>query len=126
MFDPLYYIDVQRRKTEEPFIRKFSKDLSLDYWEKIPLTGNERSHLLKCGDVLIQDGTVGRYHGYNIATNVVKQYCSVGKIPFQKTGPLAAEKFPSPSKWTSDLHVMQEDCLGLCWLEFLTKRANRC
>ena len=64
LLDPLYYIDMQKRKTEKPFIRKFSKDLSIDYWEMIPLTGNERSHLLKCGDVLIQDGVVGRYYGY--------------------------------------------------------------
>lgn len=126
LLDPLYYLDVQKRKTEKPFIRKFSKNLSIDYWEKIPLTGNERSHLLKCGDVLVQDGVVGRYHAYNISSGVVKQYSSVGKISFQKTGPLAAEKFPTPSKWASDLKIMQEDCLGLCWLEFLTKRAERC
>ena len=126
LLDPLYYIDVQKRKAEKPFIRKFSKDLSIDYWEKVPLTGNEYTLLLKRGDVLIQNGLVGRYHGYNIALNVVNQYSSVGKIPFQKTGPLAAEKFPTPSKWTDELKVMQEDCLGLCWLEFLTKRANRC
>ena len=126
LLDPLYYIDVQKRKTEKPFIRKFSKDLSIDYWEKIPLTGNERSLLLKCGDVLTQDGVVGRYNGYNIAHNTLKLYYSIGKISFQKTGPLAAERFPTLSKWTGDLKVMQEDCLGLCWLEFLTDRASSC
>lgn len=125
LFDPLYYIDVQKRKAGEPFIRKFSKDLSIDYWEKIPLTGNEPSLLLKRGVVLIQDGTVGRYYGYDIAHNTVK-LSSSGKVPFQKTGPLAAEKFPTPTKWTDELKVMQEDCLGLCWLEFLTERADRC
>ena len=125
LFDPLYYIDVQKRKTEEPFIRKFSKDLSIDYWEKIPLTGNEPSLLLKRGVVLIQDGIVGRYYGYDIAHNNVKLSPS-GKVSFQKTGPLAAEKFPTPTKWTDELRIMQEDCLGLCWLEFLTERANRC
>lgn len=125
LLDPLYYIDVQKRKTEEPFIRKFSKDLSIDYWKKIPLTGNEPSLLLKRGDVLIQDGIVGRYYGYDIAHNNVK-LSSSGKVSFQKTGPLAAEKFPTPTKWTDELKVMQEDCLGLCWLEFLTNRAARC
>ena len=117
---------MQKRKAKEPLIRKFSKDLSIDYWEKIPLTGNERTLLLKGGDVLVQDDVVGRYQGYNIAHNSIKLYYSVGKTSFQKTGPLAAEKFPTPSKWTSDLKVMQEDCLGLCWLDFLTKRADRC
>lgn len=126
LLDPLYYIDVQKRKAKEPFIRKFSKDLSIDYWEKILLTGNERTLLLKGGDVLVQNGVVGRYQGYNIAHNNVKLYYSVGKTSFQKTGPLAAEKFPTPSKWTSDLKVMQEDCLGLCWLKFLTDRAASC
>lgn len=125
LLDPLYYIDVQKRKTEEPFIRKFSKDLSIDYWEKIPLTGNEPSLLLKRGVVLIQDGIVGRYYGYDIAHNNVK-LSSSGKVSFQKTGPLAAEKFPTPTKWTDELKIMQEDCLGLCWLEFLTNRAVRC
>lgn len=125
LLDPLYYIDVQKRKTEEPFIRKFSKDLSIDYWKKIPLTGNEPSLLLKRGVVLIQDGIVGRYYGYDIAHNNVK-LSSSGKVSFQKTGPLAAEKFPTPTKWTDELKVMQEDCLGLCWLEFLTERAARC
>lgn len=125
LLDPLYYIDVQKRKTEEPFIRKFSKDLSIDYWEKIPLTGNEPSLLLKRGVVLIQDGIVGRYYGYDIAHNSVK-LSSSGKVSFQKTGPLAAEKFPTPTKWTDELKIMQEDCLGLCWLEFLTNRAVRC
>ena len=126
LLDPLYYIDVRKRKTEEPFIRKFSKDLSIDYWEKIPLTGNEPSLLLKRGVVLIQNGIVGRYYGYDIAHNAVKLYYTVGKIPFQKTGPLATERFPTLSKWTGELKVIQEDCLGLCWLEFLTERANRC
>lgn len=126
LLDPLYYIDVQKRKSVKPFVRKYSKDLSIDYWEKIPLAGTEPTLFLKRGDVLIQAGVVGRYHGYDIAHNTVKLFYTVGKIPFQKTGPLADERFPTLSKWTSDLKIMQEDCLGLCWLEFLTKRANRC
>lgn len=126
LLDPLYYIDVQKRKKEEPFIRKFSKDLSIDYWEKMPLSGSERSLFIKCGDVLIQNGNVGRYCSYHISTNSVYMYNTSGKISFQKTGPLAIEKFPTPTKWTSDLKVMQEDCLGLCWLEFLIDRTNNC
>ena len=126
LLDPLYYIDVQKRKTEEPFIRKFSKDFSIDYWERIPLTGSEHTLFLKPGDVLTQDGLVGRLYFYDISCNRVGMYYTRGKISFQKTGPLAAEKFPTLSKWTNDLKVMQEDCLGLCWLEFLTNRANRC
>lgn len=126
LLDPLYYIDVQKRKNQEPFIRKFSKDLSIDYWEKIPLTGRERTLFIKCGDVLIQGGNVGRYFNYLVSSNSVYMYDTRGKIPFQKTGPLANEKFPTPTKWTSDLKIMQEDCLGLCWLEFLTDRTNNC
>lgn len=126
LLDPLYYIDVQKRKTEKPFIRKFSKDLSIDYWEKISLTGSERTLFLKCGDVLVQNGKAGRYFGYHISTNSVYMYDTRGKISFQKTGPLAAEKFPTLSKWTDDLKIMQEDCLGLCWLEFLTDRVASC
>lgn len=126
LIDPLYYIDVQKRKTEEPFMRKVSKGVSIDYWDKIPLTGNERTLLLKPGDVLTQDGFVGRLNSFDISNNSVEMYYSRGKISFQKTGPLANEKFPTFSKWTDELRVMQEDCLGLCWLEFLTNRANRC
>ena len=126
LLDPLYYIDVQKRKAEKPFIGKFSKDLSIDYWEKMPLTGKERTFFLRPGDVLNQDGLVGRLHSYDISTNAVKMYYARKRISFQKTGPLENEIFPTLSKWTSDLKVMQEDCLGLCWLDFLTKRANRC
>lgn len=126
LLDPLYYIDVQRRKAEKPFIRKFSKDLSIDYWEKIPLTGDEQTLFLKPGDVLAQDGLVGRLHSYDISVNTVKMYYARGEISFQKTGPLAAERFPTLSKWNDGLKIMQEDCLGLCWLEFLTDRAASC
>ena len=126
LLDPLYYIDVQRRKAEKPFIRKFSKDLSIDYWEKIPLTGDEQTLLLKPGDVLAQDGLVGRLHSYDISVNTVKMYYARGEISFQKTGPLAAERFPTLSRWNDGLKIMQEDCLGLCWLEFLTDRAASC
>lgn len=126
MIDPLYYIDVQKREKEEPFIRKFSKGASIDYWDKVPLTGNEYTLLLKPGDVLTQDGLVGRLYSYDISCNCIGMYYTRGKVSFQKTGPLAAERFPTLSKWTSDLKVMQEDCLGLCWLDFLTKRADRC
>lgn len=126
LIDPLYYIDVEKRRAEKPYIRKFSKDLSIDYWEKIPLTGSERTLLLKPGDVLAQNGLVGRLHSYDISVNAVKMYYARGETSFQKTGPLANEKFPTFSKWTADLKVMQEDCLGLCWLEFLTDRAAGC
>lgn len=126
LLDPLYYIDVQRRKAGKPFIRKFSKDLSIDYWEKIPLTGDEQTLFLKPGDVLAQDGLVGRLHSYDISVNTVKMYYARGEISFQKTGPLAAERFPTLSKWNDGLKIMQEDCLGLCWLEFLTDRAASC
>ena len=126
LIDPLYYIDLEKRRAEKPYIRKFSKDLSIDYWEKIPLTGDERTLFLKPGDVLTQDGLVGRLYSYDISCNCIGMYYTRGKTSFQKTGPLAAEKFPTLSKWTSDLKVMQEDCLGLCWLEFLTDRADRC
>lgn len=126
LLDPLYYIDVQRRRAEKPFIRKFSKDLSIDYWEKIPLTGDEQTLFLKPGDVLAQDGLVGRLHSYDISVNTVKMYYARGEISFQKTGPLAAERFPTLSKWNDGLKIMQEDCLGLCWLEFLTDRAASC
>ena len=126
LIDPLYYIDVQKRKHEEPFMRKFSKNLSIDYWEKIPLTGTERTLFLKPGVVLMQDGQVGRLHSYDISDNKVRMYYARGETSFQKTGPLAGEKFPTFSKWTGDLKIMQEDCLGLCWLEFLTERAGSC
>lgn len=126
LLDPLYYIDVQRRKAEKPFIRKFSKDLSIDYWEKIPLTGDEQTLFLKPGDVLAQDGLVGRLHSYDISVNTVKMYYARGEISFQKTGPLAAERFPTLSKWNDGLKIMQEDCLGLCWLKFLTDRTSSC
>lgn len=126
LLDPLYYIDVQRRKAEKPFIRKFSKNLSIDYWEKIPLTGDEQTLFLKPGDVLAQDGLVGRLHSYDISVNTVKMYYARGEISFQKTGPLAAERFPTLSKWNDGLKIMQEDCLGLCWLKFLTDRTSSC
>lgn len=88
--------------------------------------GDEQTLFLKPGDVLAQDGLVGRLHSYDISVNTVKMYYARGEISFQKTGPLAAERFPTLSKWNDGLKIMQEDCLGLCWLEFLTDRAASC
>ena len=124
-FDPIYYIDVPN--VRQDFIRDFSKALSIDYWPKVQLKGNEPRIFLKQGDVLLQDGCAMRYYMYDVSYGGVKSYSRIGKesISLQKTGPLAEEPFPKQMKWDSSLTVMQEDCLGLCWLRFLSDRADQ-
>lgn len=124
-FDPVYYIDVPN--VRQDFIREFTKDLSIDYWTKVQLKGDEPRIFLKQGDVLLQDGCVMRYYKYNVSNGVISSYSKIGEksVPLQKTGPLSEEKFPKQSKWDSSLTVMQEDCLGLCWLRFLSNRAGK-
>lgn len=124
-FNPIYYIDVPN--VRQDFIRDFSKDLSIDYWSKVQLKGDEPRIFLKQGDVLLQDGCAMRYYMYNVASGAVVSYSKHGKksVLLQKTGPLSAEPFPTQAKWNSSLAVMQEDCLGLCWLRFLSDRAGQ-
>ena len=124
-FDPVYYIDVPN--VRQDFIRDFSKALSIDYWPKVQLKGNEPRILLKQGDVLLQNGCAMRYYKYNVATGTVISYSKIGKesVQLQKTGPLSEEPFPKQMRWDSSLTVMQEDCLGLCWLRFLSDRAGQ-
>ena len=124
-FDPVYYIDVPNIRQD--FIRDFSKDFSIDYWPKVQLKGDEPRIFLKQGDVLVQDGCAMRYYMYDVSNSSVKSYSKIGEksVPLQKTGPLSDEPFPKQAKWDSSLTVMQEDCLGLCWLRFLSDRASK-
>lgn len=124
-FDPVYYIDVPNIRQD--FIRDFSKALSIDYWPQVRLKGDEPRIFLKQGDVLVQDGYAMRYYKYNVATGTVISYSKIGKesVQLQKTGPLSEESFPKQSKWDSSLTLMQEDCLGLCWLRFLSDRVSQ-
>lgn len=63
----------------------------------------------------------------NVADGGVRSYSKIGEksVPLQKTGPLSIEPFPKQAKWNSSLTVMQEDCLGLCWLKFLSDRVGQ-
>ena len=102
-------------------------DLSIDYWTKVQLKDDEPRIFLKQGDVLLQDGCVMRYYKYNVSNGVISSYSKIGEksVPLQKTGPLSEESFPKQSKWDSSLTLMQEDCLGLCWLRFLSDRVSQ-
>lgn len=124
-FDPIYYIDVPNVGND--VFREFSKDLSIEYWPPLQLEGDEPRIFLKQGDVLLQDDCVMRYYTYDVSNGAVKSYSRIGKesISLQKTGPLAEEPFPKQMKWDSSLTVMQEDCLGLCWLKFLSDRVGK-
>ena len=103
------------------------RSISIDYWPKVQLKGDERRIFLKQGDVLLQDGCAMRYYMYNVSNGVVNSYSKIGEksVPLQKTGPLSDESFPKQAKWDSSLTVMQEDCLGLCWLKFLSDRVGQ-
>lgn len=124
-FDPVYYIDVPN--VRQDVIRDLSKGLSIDYWPKVRLKGDEPRIFLKQGDVLLQNGCAMRYYTYDVSNGNVISYSKFGKksVQLQKTGPLSEELFPKQSKWDSSLTVMQEDCLGLCWLRFLSDRADQ-
>lgn len=80
---------------------------------------------IRRGDVLVCDGKAARFHSYNIANNTVYTFANRPRDPkeLQFDGPLSDEAFPTPSKWGNNIQIIQEDCLGLCWLSFLAQRA---
>ena len=104
-------------------MRAFSKEKAIDLWDTVEVPEDALRMTIRRGDVLVCDGKAARFHGFNISDNTIKLFPQrVGK-QLQETGPLSDKAFPSPSKWGDGIRVMQEDCLGLCWLSFLAQRA---
>ena len=122
-FDPVYCIDIPQRDDEIRTMRVFSKEKAIDMWDTVEVPEDAPRMTIRRGDVLVCDGKAARFHSYNIATNTVRFFPQRLGKQLQATGPLSDEVFPSPMKWESDIRVMQEDCLGLCWLSFLAERA---
>ena len=123
VFDPVYCIDIPHRDAERRTMRAFSKEKAIDLWDTVEVPEDALRMTIRRGDVLVCDGKAARFHGFNISDNTIKLFPQrVGK-QLQETGPLSDEAFPSPSKWGDGIRVMQEDCLGLCWLSFLAQRA---
>lgn len=125
LFDPVYYVDIPYLSKDR--MRIFSKDRAIDYWEIEKIDSGASQFIIKMGDVLVEEGHVMRFYNYLVSSGSIYSY--VNGAPhktLQKTGPLSCETFPTPSKWSSELKVMQEDSLGLCWLRFLTARTESC
>ena len=124
-FDPVYCIDIPKRDPEIGTMRVFSKEKAIDMWDTVEVPEDAPRMTIRRGDVLVCDGKAARFHSYNIATNVIYKFANRPRNPeqLQLTGPLSDEAFPPPSKWGDGIRVMQEDCLGLCWLSFLAQRA---
>lgn len=122
-FDPVYCIDIPKRDDVIRTMRAFSKEKAIDMWDTVDVPEGAPRMTIRRGDVLVCDGKAARFHSYNIATNTVRFFPQRLGKQLQATGPLSDEVFPSPMKWESDIRVMQEDCLGLCWLSFLAERA---
>lgn len=123
MFDPVYCIDIPHRDDVIRTMRAFSKEKAIDMWDTVDVPEGAPRMTIRRGDVLVCDGKAARFHSYNIATNTVRFFPQRLGKQLQATGPLSDEVFPSPMKWESGIRVMQEDCLGLCWLSFLAERA---
>ena len=122
-FDPVYCIDIPQRDDEIRTMRVFSKEKAIDMWDTVEVPEDAPRMTIRRGDVLVCDGKAARFYCFDISVNAIKLFSQRGGKTLQATGPLSDEAFPSPSKWGSDIRVMQEDCLGLCWLSFLRERA---
>ena len=124
-FDPVYCIDIPHRDPEIRTMRAFSKERAIDLWDTVEVPEAAPWMTIRRGDVLVCDGKAARFHSYNIANNTVYTFANRPRDPkeLQFDGPLSDEAFPTPSKWGNNIQIMQEDCLGLCWLSFLAQRA---
>lgn len=122
-FDPVYCIDIPQRDDEIRTMRVFSKEKAIDLWDTVEVPYDASRMTIRRGDVLVCDGKAARFYCFDISVNAIKLFSQRGGKTLQATGPLSDKSFPSPSKWGADIRVMQEDCLGLCWLSFLAERA---
>lgn len=122
-FDPVYCIDIPQRDDGIRSMRVFSKEKAIDMWDTVEVPEDAPRMMIRRGDVLVCDGKAARFYCFDISVNAIKLFFQRGGKALQATGPLSDESFPSPSKWGTDIRVMQEDCLGLCWLSFLAERA---
>lgn len=124
-FDPVYCIDIPQRDDEIRTMRVFSKEKAIDMWDTVEVPEDAPRMTMRRGDVLVCDGKAARFHFYNVSNGAIFTVANRSRDPkqLQLTGPLSNERFPTPSKWGPDIKVMQEDCLGLCWLSFLAERA---
>lgn len=122
-FDPVYCIDIPQRDDGIRSMRVFSKEKAIDMWDTVEVPEDAPRMTIRRGDVLVCDGKAARFYCFDISVNAIKLFSQRGGKALQATGPLSDESFPSPSKWGTDIRVMQEDCLGLCWLSFLAERA---
>lgn len=122
-FDPVYCIDIPQRDDEIRTMRVFSKEKAIDLWDTVEVPDDASRMTIRRGDVLVCDGKAARFYCFDISVNAIKLFSQRGGKTLQATGPLSDKSFPSPSKWGADIRVMQEDCLGLCWLSFLAERA---
>ena len=124
-FDPVYCIDIPKRDPEIGTMRVFSKEKAIDLWDTVEVPEDAPRMTVRRGDVLVCYGKAARFHSYNIANNTVYTFANRPRDPkeLQFDGPLSDEAFPTPSKWGNNIQIIQEDCLGLCWLSFLAQRA---
>lgn len=124
-FDPVYCFDIPQRDDEIRTMRVFSKEKAIDMWDTVEVPEDAPRMTMRRGDVLVCDGKAARFHFYNVSNGAIFTVANRSRDPkqLQLTGPLSNERFPTPSKWGPDIKVMQEDCLGLCWLSFLAERA---
>lgn len=124
-FDPVYCIDIPHRDPEIRIMRAFSKEKAIDLWDTVEVPEGAPRMTIRRGDVLVCDGKAARFHSYNVSNGAIFTFANQSYNPkqLQFTGPLSNERFPTQSKWRPDILIMQEDCLGLCWLSFLAQRA---
>lgn len=124
-FDPVYCIDIPKRDPKIGTMRVFSKEKAIDMWDTVEVPEDAPRMTIRRGDVLVCDGKAARFHSYNVSNGAIFTFANRSRDPeqLQFTGPLSDVAFPTPSKWGSDIQIMQEDCLGLCWLSFLAERA---
>lgn len=124
-FDPVYCIDIPHRDVGIRTMRAFSKKKAIDLWDTVEVPDDAPRMTIRRGDVLVCEGKAARFHSYNVSNGAIFTFANQSYNPkqLQITGPLSNERFSTPSKWRPDIFIMQEDCLGLCWLSFLAQRA---
>lgn len=108
--EPVYYADIPAIKARTYVPRACTIHVARNAWEPVPESAMQREPVvLFAGDVVVVDGHIGRYSGFNISGGRIAVLNLLTKDE--------VSDWPSLGSWGRDTHVrvLQEDCLGHCY-----------
>lgn len=119
--EPVYYADIPAIKNDTYVPRACKIHVARVNWEPVPSSALESEPIvLHRGDVLIVNEHIGRFWKIDISS------CGM-EIRSISTGKPIGPSFPStPASWNAStaVNVLQEDCLGHCYDQFLLNRED--